>query len=127
MNDGGVPTVGINPRLLMFASVKGGVDDRVRVYPVLSSSAAWRVGSGLLYTGFDLALPLTRSDYDREAEAAIFSPLLGYRWSLGESVGLFTELKWHGANIRSNQLAAEYVHPFGNGALAPFIALDWSF
>lgn len=125
LNSGAVPTIGISPRILMFASIRGDVEERFRFYPVVSASGAWRVGDGLLYTGFDLTLPLSRPDYDDDAATAILSPLLGYRWSIGETMGLYTELKWHGANVRTNQLAAEYVHPFGNGAIAPFIAVDW--
>lgn len=127
LNSGWAPTVGISGRLMMLASLKGGVEDRFRVYPIVGSTAAWRLGSGMLYTGFNMAVPFTSPDYDTASAPVIFSPLVGYRWRLGESTHLFTEIKWHGANVRTDQLAAEYLHPFGNGAIAPFIAITWDF
>jgi hypothetical protein len=125
LNDGAVPTLGLSGRLMMLASFKSGVSDRFRAYPILGSSAAWRIGSGMLYTGFDIAVPFTASDYDTAAARVIFSPLVGYRWNLSSTLRLFTELKWQGANVRTDQLAPEYVHPFGNGAITPFLALEW--
>lgn len=127
IDGGGAPTVGLSGRLMMLVSLKEGVDDRFRAYPIFGATAAWRVGSNRLYAGFNMALPLTSPDYDTAAAHVIFSPLVGYRWKVGESAYLFTEVKWHGANVRTDQLAPEYIHPFGNGAIAPFVALTWDF
>jgi hypothetical protein len=124
LNDGATPTIGLSGRLMMLASFKSGVDERFRAYPIVGSSAAWRVGSGLLYGGFDMAVPLSQQDYDTAGAPVIFSPLVGYRWNLGSSLRLYTEVKWQGANVRTDQLAPEYLHPFGNGAIAPFVALS---
>jgi hypothetical protein len=124
-NDGATPTLGVSGRLMMLASFKGGVSDRFRAYPIVGSTAAWRLGSGMLYTGLDMAIPLSSADYDTAAAAVIVSPLVGYRWRLGESLRLYTELKWQGVNVRTDQLAPEYVHPFGNGAITPFVGFSW--
>ena len=113
--------------MTLFASVKSGVDDRFRLLPSLTSSAAWEAGPGKVYAGFDLAIPLTRPAYDTAAAPLIFSPLAGYRWDLGSRSHLFVELKWQGANVRTDQLAAEYVHPGGHGAITPFVAYAWDF
>ncbi|GIW51718.1 MAG: hypothetical protein KatS3mg081_1073 [Gemmatimonadales bacterium] len=103
------------------------MDERLIAYPVFSTSAAWRMSSGLLYAGTHLAGPLPRPEYDPTPERFMWSPFAGYRWSLGERYALLTELKWHGVNIRSNQLAVSYLHPWGRGALAPLIALTRRF
>ena len=127
INDGPLPTLGVGGRMTLFASVKSGVDDRFRLLPSLTSSAAWEAGPGKVYAGFDLAIPLTRPAYDTAAAPLIFSPLAGYRWDLGSRSHLFVELKWQGANVRTDQLAAEYVHPGGHGAITPFVAYAWDF
>ncbi len=121
------PTVGLEARLMAFASLKDQVDDRFIVYPVFSTSAAWRLGSGLLYAGFHLAGPLPRPEYDPSPERSLWAPFLGYRWSLGESYALLTELKWLGVNVRSDQLAVTYLHPAGRGALTPMIGVTRRF
>jgi hypothetical protein len=123
LNDGAVPTIGIQPRVMAFASFKSGVDDRFRAYPAISSSAAWKLGSGLIYTGFDFVVPVSQPDYDNDPPRVIFSPLVGYRWNIWNGFRLYTELKWMGANVRTDA-TAEYVHPGGYGAIAPFIAID---
>jgi hypothetical protein len=125
LNDGAVPTIGIQPRIAAFASFKSGVDDRFRLYPSISSSGSWKLGSGRIYTGFDLTLPLSQPDYDPDPPHVIFSPLIGYRWNLGTSWRLFTELKWQGANIRTNA-TAEYSNPGGYGAISPYVAIEYA-
>ncbi len=127
LNEGLVPTVGIQPRLLSFVSLKADVPERWKVYPVVSGSAAWKAGGGLLYAGADIAVPLSRSDYDDDAAAVLFSPFLGYRWEIGERLSLFTELKWQGANVRSDQLAVEYLPIGGNGAVSTLFSIQRSF
>lgn len=126
LNNGAIPTIGVQARLMAFASFKSDVDDRLRAYPILSSSAAWRLGEGMIYTGADLTVPLTEGEYDSESASVILSPLLGYRWELGRGIRLYTELKWHGANIRSNA-TAEYINPGGYGAISPYVAFDFPF
>jgi hypothetical protein len=123
LNDGATPTVSLQPRLMAFASFKSGVEDRVRVYPALSSSAAWKLGAGMIYAGFDLTVPISQPDYDSDAASFILSPLAGYRWDAWKTTRLYFELKWHGANIRTNA-TAEYINPGGYGALSPFIGID---
>lgn len=117
------PTVGVEARFMAFASLRGQVDGRFIAYPVFSTSASWRLGSGLLYAGAHLAGPLPRPQYDPSPERFMWSPFLGYRWALGERYALLTELKWHGVNIRSDQLAVSYLHPAGRGALTPMVAI----
>ncbi|MDZ7261094.1 MAG: hypothetical protein ONB05_03115 [candidate division KSB1 bacterium] len=129
INKGAVPTLGIQPRLLALASVKKDVAsrDRLRIYPLVSSSAAWPLGKGLMYTGFDLTIPISSPDYDDEASSTILSPFIGYRWHLGRRTRLLTEIKWHGANIRSDQLAVEYLPIAGHGAITTLFSIERSF
>ena len=127
LNEGFVPTWGIQPRLLMLASFKNDIENRFRAYPLISSSAAWQLGGGLIYAGLDFVIPLTKPDYDYESEKVIFSPFAGYRWSLGDNLRLLTELKWHGANIQANQLAVEYITIGGYGAFSLMLSLEKRF
>ena len=127
LNDGLIPTWGIQPRFLILESFKEDVEDRFRMYPFISSSAAWKIGSGLIYTGFDFVVPLTEPDYDEKAEKIIFSPFTGYRWEFSKSWQLLTEFKWHGANVRSNQLAVEYITIGGYGAVSLLLSLEKRF
>jgi len=126
-NKGIIPTVGVQPRLLALASLKKNIDSRFRIYPFITNSAAWQFGSGIIYTGFDLTIPLTSPDYDDEAAAAILSPFFGYRWKLGKRMRLLTEIKWQGANIHSDQLAVEYLPIARHGAITTLISLERSF
>jgi hypothetical protein len=126
-NCGSIPTLGIQSRLLGLASIKSGINERVRIYPVLSASAAWRVSSGTLYLGFDLIVPLSSQDFDNEASSALFSPFWGYRWSLGAKNRLLTELKWHGVNVRSDQLAVDYLFIGAHGAITTLLSIERSF
>ncbi|MEO5928371.1 MAG: hypothetical protein ABIR47_00425 [Candidatus Kapaibacterium sp.] len=125
INDGPVPTLALGARLTAFASLKRDIDERFRIVPTLTSTAAWRLGPGLIFTGLDLTIPLTRQTYDTAAVAVILSPAIGYRWNLGARTRLYTELRWQAVNVRSDQLAAEYSHPGGYGAIAPFVAFEW--
>jgi hypothetical protein len=127
LNEGMKPTVGIQPRLLAFASLKSDVSGRFRFYPLISGSAAWKVGNGLFYTGFDLVVPASSQDFDDEATATIFSPFIGYRWNLGSKTRLLTEIKFHGLNVESDQLAVTYLHLGGHGALTTLFSLERSF
>lgn len=127
MNDGLIPTVGIHPEVLTFISLKPDVESRMRLYPSLSASAAWHLGSDLIYTGFDYTFPLTNPDYDNDAPKFVISPFVGYRTDLGKSLRLTTEVKWQGVNVRSDQLAADYVKPGGHGAVGILFAIERSF
>ncbi|HPG42087.1 MAG TPA: hypothetical protein PLP19_17620 [bacterium] len=127
LNSGLVPTVGIQGRLLTLISLKSGIDDRFRIYPVLTGSAAWQCGAGLAYTGLDTTMPLTRADYDADAEKFIFSPFIGYKWKLGRQTWLYTELKWNGANIQTEQLAVEYLPVSKHGAVTTLFSIERSF
>jgi len=127
LNDGIFPTVSVQARLLVFAGLKSDVPSRFRAYPVITNTAAWKVGKNKLYTGYDLVIPLTKPDYDSEAASAILSPFVGYRWQVGERTRLITELKWQGANIRSDQLAVEYVPVGGRGAVTTLFSVERSF
>jgi len=75
----------------------------------------------------DFIVPLTKPDFDDEAEEIIFSPFLGYRWELGNKLRLLSELKWHGANIQGNQLAVEYITIGGYGAVSLMLTLERRF
>jgi hypothetical protein len=120
--DSGV-NVGLEARLLIFALLKGGVAKRFFSYPVVSATIAGPMGSGFAYAGTNLAFPAERSEFDPQASRQMLSPFIGYRWSLGTRYALLTELKWHGANARSDQLAVSYLHPAGHGALTTLFAL----
>ena len=127
LNEGLSPTISIQPRLLVFASTKSDVTSRFRAYPIFTNTAAWKVRNNMLYTGYDLVIPFSNPDYDSEASSAIFSPFVGYRWNVGERTRLTTELKWHGANIKSDQLAVEYVPIGGYGAITTLFSIERSF
>jgi len=127
INEGLIPTWGIQPRFLFLSSFKSDVDSRFRIYPLISNSVAWKWGDGLIYTGLDFTIPLTKPDFDDEAEDIIFSPFLGYRWELGKKLRLLTELKWHGANIQGNQLAVEYITIGGYGGVSLMLTLERGF
>lgn len=127
LNDGFIPTWGIQPRLLFLTSFKSDVNDRFRIYPLVSTSSAWQLGDGLIYLGFDFILPLTEPDYDRESVDVILSPFTGYRWELAKNLRLISELKWLGANVKSNQLAVEYIKIGGYGAFSIMLSLEKSF
>lgn len=124
---GAFPTVGVEARAAAFVSLRGRVGRRMIGYPVFSVSSAWDLPSGLLYTGAHLAGPLPEPEYDPAAARFLVSPFVGYRWALGRRYALLTELKWHGVNLRTDQLAVSYLHPFGRGALAPMVALSRRF
>ena len=127
LNRGFVPTVGIQPGFLVFSSLKSDVGERIKAYPLLSGSLSWHVGRGLVYTGFDAAVPFSSADYDENSPSAIFSPFWGYRWTLGRKTYLLTELKWHAANVRSDMLAVEYLDVNGYGAITTLFSIVRSF
>lgn len=127
LNDDLIPTWGIQPRLFVLASMKSGISDRYRIYPLISNTAAWKSGPVLAYAGFDLVVPFTKPDYDKESPDYIISPFAGYRWELGNSLHLLTELKWTAANVPGDKLAAGYIAPGGRGALAVMFSISRSF
>jgi hypothetical protein len=127
LNAGNTPMIGIQPHLLTLFSLKSNVNERLRIYPIISNSFAWNYKKGLIYLGSDITIPFSLSDYDNDAAVAIFSPFLGYRWNLGKNLYLFTEIKFHGANVRSDQLAVEYVHIINHGAISTLFSLQRSF
>ncbi len=119
-----VPTVGIGGRLLMMGSFRSGVNDRFRIYPIVSFTSAWRQGNRQYYLGNDLTLPLTGMNYDPERSGAIFSPFVGCKWKLGKNYTFGFELKWQGANLESHKTAVEYTGIGNRGALAPLFTLE---
>jgi hypothetical protein len=127
LNEGFIPTWGIQPRLFVLTSFKSDVKDRFRIYPLVSSSSAWQLGDGLIYLGFDFVFPLTQPDYDKESVDLIFSPFTGYRWELGKNMRLISELKWLGANVKSDQLAVEYIKIGGYGAFSIMLSIEKNF
>jgi len=126
-NDGWKPTVGLGPRIFLFASLKRDVESRFFLYPAFSASASWRTGPGLLYMGGDLAVPLSRPEYDEEAEPVIFSPFAGFQWNIGGRFALFTEIKWNGANIETDRLAAKFTAVGNKGAVTPLVSIQRRF
>jgi hypothetical protein len=126
-SEGARPTIGIQPRLLVLTSLRSDVETRVRSYPILTLTAAQFALLPGLYTGADITVPFTRRNYDRDAEHAILSPFIGYRTSIGKRTRLFSEMKWHGANVRTDRAAVEYIHPARRGALALLIAVQRDF
>jgi hypothetical protein len=127
LNDGSLPAIGIQPRLLVYSSLKSDIESRFRVYPFVSGTAAWHWGSGIIYTGFDLVAPLTKPDYNKDDVSIIVSPFAGYKWNLGADYSLFTELKWQGANVKSDLVAVEYIHINKHGALSLLFSVSRRF
>jgi hypothetical protein len=131
LNYGPQPTLGIRVQMLTFISLKSGVSDRMRVYPVITPSAAWRLGHGRLYGGLNITIPVSLPDYDKSAAYMIYSPFAGYRWELTRHFRLTTEFKWHGSNVRSDQMAVTYNNNESTGikygALTPLIGVEWLF
>jgi len=125
-SDGTGRRLAVSPRALMLLSLRGGVEQRFRLYPALTATGTTPLGRGLGYAGVDVALQAGDLSYDPEAAGTVWSPFLGYRWPLG-GVFLLTELKWQGANLATDQLAVSYLHPGGRGALAPLVAIQRRF
>ncbi len=121
------PTIGIHPFLMCFASLKSDIEEKYRVYPVVSFSSAWQTGKGQFFGGLDMAAPISDPDYDDDAESLIFSPFVGYEWKLGRNTRLITEIKWNGSNIASENLAVDYLPISGYGAITTLFALERSF
>ncbi|MFC2170391.1 hypothetical protein ACFLQJ_00265 [Calditrichota bacterium] len=122
------PSIALQAKVMTLASFKEGVDDRFRFVPVLTGAASWRHKKNTVYyTGMNVIIPTTRPDYDDNAAYFLASPFAGYGWKLNERLKLFTELKWQGANIKSDMLAVTYTGIFGYGALAPLVAIEWNF
>jgi len=121
------PTIGLQPRLLIMASLKQDVPERVKFYPAFSVSSAWGVSAGVLYIGCDVVGTFAARDYDDDAARMLLSPFLGYRWNIGEDLYLFTELKWQGANVRSDQLAVEYLAVGRHGAVTTLFSIQRRF
>ena len=117
-------TVGVGGRMLVLGSFKAGVVERFRVYPILSISGARTGMPNTPYGGVDWTLLPHQPDYDQEPGRVIASPFFGVRWNVGRGYRLSTELKWHGANIRSDQTAVEYVQIGRSGAVATLLSLE---
>ena len=126
-NDGFIPTWGIQARMLFLASLKSDVPERFKMYPVISSSAAWNFGKGKIYTGCDLSFLVTSPDYNDEASNYAISPFAGYRWDFSQKCRLLFELKMQGVNIRTDRLAVEYIPIANHGAFTTLLALERSF
>ena len=127
LTDGYIPTWGIQARMLFISSMKSDVPKRFMAYPVLSTSTAWKYGKGNIYTGCDMSFMFTDPDYDDEASNYIISPFAGYRWDISQKYRLLFELKMQGINIRTDQLAVDYIPIAKHGALTTLFALERSF
>jgi len=127
LNDGLIPTVGIQPRYLILSSFKENVKVRLRAYPVVSVSAAWASWRGLFYSGMDVTMPQTSADYHNYAPYVILSPFAGYRWQIGKDFRLFTELKLHAANWFTHQMAVNYTSVGNVGATTLLFSIERSF
>ena len=64
LRDGWKPTVGLQPRLFIFTSLKQHVPERIKAYPAFSFSVAWGLHSGLFYAGGDVLTVLAEFSYD---------------------------------------------------------------
>jgi len=127
-NKGAIPTVAVQEQFMLLTSVKGGVEDRFRMYSISTLSLAWQAWRGMSYCGMNMTTqPFSKPDYDSEAVPVICSPFIGYRWDIGKKMRLLTELKWQGANVRSDQLAVDYIGIGGYGAIAPLVSIEREF
>lgn len=123
--DGESETMTIEPRLLLYASFKSGVEERVRIYPALSLLYSTPLVAERAYGGVDiLSLPYSYG-YDPEPVRIVVSPFVGCRWELATGTRLLTEVKWLGANVRTDA-TVEYINPGGHGGIAPSIGLELS-
>jgi hypothetical protein len=121
------PTLSLQTRIMALGSLKAEVPERIKFFPILTPSAAWRLGRGLIYNGMDMTCQLTRPDYNADAPVCLLSPFLGYRWTLKPNLFLYTELKWQGANLPSEKLAADYWGIARHGALSTLISVERGF
>jgi len=121
------PILGFQPRLMGLASLKGNVSERFRFYPIFTPSAAWQIKNNLFYTGMDWTFPLNTPDFDEDAPATLISPFFGYRWSLRNNLYLYTEIKWHVANLPSDKLAVDYWPIGGYGAFTTLFSIERGF
>jgi len=127
LNKWKLPIIGIQSKLMTLMSLKSNVDERLKIYPIISTSAAWKLSKGLIYLGSDITIPFSSSNYDDEATTTLFSPFFGYRWSIGKHTSLFTEIKWHGANVQSSQLAVDYLSLNNYGAITTLFSIQRNF
>ena len=127
INNGKIPTIGIQPRLLTLVSLKSDVSEQIKAYPIVSGSAAWELNKHLIYIGTDITVPFTSLDYDKNAPNPIFSPFWGCKWKIGKRTYLLTEIKWHAANAQTDQLAVEYVPLNNYGAISTLFSIERSF
>ncbi len=118
-------TMTIEPRVLLYASFKSGVSDRIRIYPAVSMIYSLPFVGERTYGGLDVLWLPYAYDYDPDPERMVVSPFVGCRWEVGSGTRLLTELKWLGANVRTDA-TVEYVHPGGRGGIAPSIGLEFS-
>lgn len=116
----------IQGRILAMASLKSDVETRFSFLPWFTGTASYPVNNRHYYLGCNLAVPFKLSEYDDDTQPLIVSPFVGVRWLLGRRLSLFTELKWQGANLPSDQLAVDYVHLGRQGAVTPLITLQWT-
>ena len=114
----------LEPRCLVFISLKPGVSHSPLVYPAMLATMSEPLGSGRGYFGLDVVPLLYGSDFDLDPPAMAVSASIGYRWELGAGYRLTTEVKWIGFNIRTDA-TVEYVHPLRYGAIAPLIGLEF--
>ncbi|MGE5498509.1 MAG: hypothetical protein ACM3Q2_10580 [Syntrophothermus sp.] len=126
LNYGWKPAVGIQPGILMLASLKENVESRFRLYPMLSGSLAWKVPGGTGYTGLDMLFLPAKPEYDSEAPSYIASPFAGYRFPLSEKIKFCCELKWQAANVEGYQLAPEYLSIGKHGAFTVLLSVSRS-
>ncbi|MBN1783044.1 hypothetical protein JW948_18055 [bacterium] len=125
--DGCKPVLGLQGRIMMLASLKKDVPERVKLFPIFTPTTAWQVKRGMLYTGLDTAIPLSSPDYDKEAPAVLLSPFFGYRWTMKPDLLLYTELKWQCANLPSDKLAVNYLPVAGHGAMSVLVSVERGF
>lgn len=121
------PTLALEVRLINSISLKKEVSGQILIFPVLTGSASWEAGRGLFYGGSHCSIPIQKMDFDQDVSALRISPFIGYRFDWTNHFRLFLELKWQAANIRSDLLAVEYASLGQQGALAPFVGIEWDF
>jgi hypothetical protein len=126
-NHGFRPVLCIQTSLMCLASLKSGVNERYRIFPILTPSAAWPLSRCMIYSGLDWTLQMTRPDYDEEAPSTLISPFIGCRWPLGSRYHVYTELKWQAANLPTEKLAVDYWPIGGHGAVSMLMTLTRGF
>lgn len=116
------------PEIMLHARLVTAADNREFViFPILSPSLAYRLGTYTPYVGMDHLFQF--HDNDRWYTPQALAPFVGLQKIWGERWMTGLELKWSAVNHNMKTASVDHVSAFGTkrGALAPYIYASWKF